>query len=180
MTTVTPAGIRFHPGSLVVPAEAVHTTPLGYDRDGIPIGAPLPLAASTELVQRLSGCGEVVVAFEGKLGDTLLALSGVRAVLDWLRLRSVRVAVRAAGPYAGLIARTGLLTRPQATAPSGWRAVIGDRAGVETHGSEATVSLVFDRATAALTPTCPPVTTWPWSVDSASACLAQHPSLPPS
>ncbi|MEU6987997.1 glycosyltransferase family 9 protein [Streptomyces sp. NPDC046324] len=146
MNAVAPAGIRFHHGSLVVPAGAVHTTPLGYDRDSVPVGAPLPLAASAELVHRLSGCGELVVAFEGKLGDTLLALSGVRAVLDWLRLRSVRVAVRAVGPHAGLIARTGLITRPQATTPSGWRAVLGDRPGIEAHGSEAAASVVLDPA----------------------------------
>ncbi|MFJ4870891.1 glycosyltransferase family 9 protein [Streptomyces sp. NPDC088757] len=162
MTTVAPAGIRFHHGSLAVPAGAVHTTPLGYDRDDIPLGAPLPLAASTELVHRLGGCGEVVVAFEGKLGDTLLALSGVRAALDWLRLRSVRVAVRVVGPYAGLIARTGLIAQPQAAAPSGRRAVIGDRAGVETHGSEAAVNLVLD-------PGAPPC----WSTDGRA-----HPDLP--
>ncbi|MGW3558051.1 glycosyltransferase family 9 protein [Streptomyces sp. NPDC000963] len=162
MTAVASAGIRFHHGSLVIPAGAVHTTPLGYDRDSVPIGAPLPLAASTELVHRLSGCGEVVVAFEGKLGDTLLALSGIRATLDWLRLRSVRVAVRAVGPYAGLIARTGLITQPQATAPSGWRTVIGDRAGVEAHGSTATVNLVLD-------PAAPPC----WSTDDRA-----HPDLP--
>lgn len=76
MTALAPAGIRFHHGSLIIPAGAVHTTPLGYDRDSVPVGAPLPLAASAELVHRLSGCGEIVVAFEGKLGDTLLALSG--------------------------------------------------------------------------------------------------------
>ncbi|MFD9716034.1 glycosyltransferase family 9 protein [Streptomyces sp. NPDC059076] len=162
MTAVAPAGIRFHPGSVVIPAGAVHTTPLGYDRDSIPVGAPLPLAASAELVHRLSGCGEVVAAFEGKLGDTLLALSGVRAILDWLRLRSVRVAVRAVGPYAGLIARTGLITRPQATAPNGHRAVIGDRAGIEAHGSTAAVSLVLD-------PAAPPC----WSTDGRA-----HPNLP--
>ncbi|MFB6503930.1 glycosyltransferase family 9 protein [Streptomyces sp. NPDC002466] len=162
MTAVAPAGIRFHPGSLVVPAEAVHTTPLGYDRDGIPIGAPLPLSASTELVHRLSGCGEVVVAFEGKLGDTLLALSGVRAVLDWLRLRSVRVTVRAVGTYAGLIARTGLIPQPQANPPNGWRAVIGDRTGIEAQGSTAAVSLVLD-------PAAPPC----WSTDGHA-----HPDLP--
>ncbi|MFF5718555.1 glycosyltransferase family 9 protein [Streptomyces buecherae] len=162
MTAVAPAGIRFHRGPLVVPAGAVHTTPLGYDRDSVPIGAPLPLAASAELAHRLSGCGEVVVAFEGKLGDSLLALSGVRAVLDWLRLRSVRVAVQAVGPYMGLIARTGLTTRPQATAPSGRRAVIGDRAGIEVHGSEAAVNLVLDPAT----PPC-------WSTDGRA-----HPDLP--
>ncbi|MGA5196223.1 glycosyltransferase family 9 protein [Streptomyces exfoliatus] len=162
MTVVAPAGIRFHQGSLVVPAGAVHTTPLGYDRDSVPIGAPLPLAASAELVHRLSGCGEIVVAFEGKLGDSLLALSGVRAVLDWLRLRSVRVAVRAVGQYAGLIARTGLITQPQATPPNGWRAVIGDRTGIEAHGSEAAVSLVLD-------PAAPPC----WSSDGRA-----HPDLP--
>ncbi|MFF7848523.1 glycosyltransferase family 9 protein [Streptomyces sp. NPDC007910] len=162
MTAVAPAGVRFHHGSLVIPAGAVHTTPLGYDRDSVPIGAPLPLAASAELVHRLSGCGEVVVAFEGKLGDTLLALSGVRAVLDWLRLRSVRVAVRAVGPYAGLIARTGLITKPQPAPPSGWRAVIGDRTGIEAHGSEAVVSLVLD-------PAAPPC----WSTDGRA-----HPGLP--
>lgn len=162
MTTVAPAGIRFHHGSLVIPTGAVHTTPLGYDRGGVPVGAPLPLAATTELVHRLSGCGEVVVAFEGKLGDTLLALSGVRSVLDWLRLRSVRVAVRAAGPYTGLIARTGLITQPQASTPSGWRAVIGDRPGIEAHGSKAAVSLVLDPAT----PPC-------WASDSRA-----HPDLP--
>ncbi|OII62167.1 glycosyl transferase [Streptomyces sp. CC53] len=162
MTAVAPAGIRFHHGSLVIPAGAVHTTPLGYDRDSVPIGAPLPLAASAELVHRLSGCGEVVVAFDGKLGDTLLALSGVRAVLDWLRLRSVRVTVRAVGPYAGLIARTGLIRQPQATTPSGWRAVIGDRPGIEAHGSEAAVSLVLD-------PAAPPC----WSTDGRA-----HPDLP--
>ncbi|WP_405616562.1 lipopolysaccharide heptosyltransferase family protein [Streptomyces sp. NBC_01511] len=147
---------------MVIPAGAVHTTPLGYDRDSVPAGAPLSLAASAELVHRLSGCGEVVAVFEGKLGDTLLALSGVRAVLDWLRLRSVRVAVRAVGPYAGLIARTGLITRPQATAPNGHRAVIGDHAGIEAHGSTAAVSLVLD-------PAAPPC----WSTDGRA-----HPDLP--
>ncbi|MFE3074268.1 glycosyltransferase family 9 protein [Streptomyces sp. NPDC059247] len=161
MTAVAPAGIRFHHGSLAVPAGAIHTTPLGYDRDSVPIGAPLPLAPSAELVHRLSGCGEIVVAFEGKLGDTLLALSGVRAVLDRLRLRSVRVTVRAVGPYEALIARTGLITQPQDTTPSGRRAVIGDRTGIEAHGSGAAVSLVLD-------PAAPPC----WSSDGRA-----HPDL---
>ncbi|MFD4814606.1 lipopolysaccharide heptosyltransferase family protein, partial [Streptomyces sp. NPDC058418] len=136
MTAVASAGIRFHPGSQVIPAGAVHTTPLGYDRDGFPVGAPLPLPASAELVDRLSGCGEIEVAFEGKLGDTLLALSAVRALVDWLHVRSVSVVVRAVGPYAGLIARTGLSTQPPVTAPSGRRAVFGDRAGVEARAAE--------------------------------------------
>lgn len=162
MSSVAPPGVRFHHGCMVVPAEAVHTTPLGYDRGSVSLGAPLPLPASAEFVHRLSGCGEVVVAFEGKLGDTLLALSGVRAVLDWLRLRSVRTSVRAVGPYAGLIARTGLLAQLPVTTPHGRRAVIGDRAGIEAHGSEAVVSLVLD-------PAAPPC----WSSDGRA-----HPDLP--
>ncbi|MGI5530984.1 hypothetical protein ACQEVX_27460 [Streptomyces syringium] len=128
-----------------------------------------------------------MVAFDGKLGDTLLALSGVCALLDWLRLRSVRVAVRAVGPYAGLIARAGLITKPQTTRPSGWRAVIGDRTGIETHGSEAAVRLVLDPAAAPCWssdsrahPDLPPVTTWRWSAASASAWPTQRPSLPRS
>ncbi|MFE9461577.1 glycosyltransferase family 9 protein [Streptomyces californicus] len=162
MSSVAPPGVRFHHGCMVVPAEAVHTTPLGYDRGSVSLGAPLPLPASAEFVHRLSGCGEVVVAFEGKLGDTLLALSGVRAVLDWLRLRSVRASVRAVGPYAGLIARTGLIAHHPVTTPHGRRAVIGDRAGIEAHGSEAVVSLILD-------PAAPPC----WSSDGRA-----HPDLP--
>ncbi|WP_260637102.1 glycosyltransferase family 9 protein [Streptomyces angustmyceticus] len=146
MNAVAPAGIRLQHGARAVPAGPVHTTPLGYDRDGIPVGAPLPLPASAELVRHLSGCGEIDVAFEGKLGDTLLALSGVRAVVDWLQLCSVRVAIRAVGPYADLIARAGLLTRPRGTRPSGWRAAIGDRPGTEAHGSKTAVNLVLDPA----------------------------------
>ncbi|MFG2827387.1 hypothetical protein ACGFWI_07990 [Streptomyces sp. NPDC048434] len=100
MTTATSAGVRFHSGSEAIPAASVHTTPLGYDRDDVPVGAPLPVPAAAALVDRLSGCGEIEVAFEGKLGDTLLALSTVRALLDWLRLRSIPVTVRAVGAYA--------------------------------------------------------------------------------
>lgn len=162
MSAVASAGIRFHSGSQVTSAEAVHTTPLGYDRNNIPVGAPLPVPPSAELVRRLGGCGAIEVAFEGKLGDTLLALSGVRAVLDWLRLRSVHVTVRAVGPYAGLIARAGLLTEPRTTTPSGWRAVAGDRTGAESHGSQPAANLVLD-------PAAPPC----WSSDGRA-----HPDLP--
>ncbi|MEU8914764.1 glycosyltransferase family 9 protein [Streptomyces nigrescens] len=162
MTTVASAGIRFHSGSQAIPAAAVHTTPLGYDRRDIPVGVPLPVPASAALVDRLSGCGEIEVAFEGKLGDTLLALSTVRALLDWLRLRSILVAVRAVGPYAALMARSGLVTRTPATALRGRRAVIGDRAGVEARASEAVVGLVCD-------PGSPPC----WSSDGCA-----HPDLP--
>ncbi|MFE0423350.1 glycosyltransferase family 9 protein [Streptomyces sp. NPDC058953] len=162
MTSIASAAIRFRPGSRAVPAGAVHTTPLGYDRADLPVGVPLPVPASAELVHRLSGCGEILVAFEGKLGDTLLALSAVRALVEWLRLRSVRVVIRAVGPYTGLITRTGLITCPTVTTPCGRRAVIGDRAGVEQHGADAAVNVVCD-------PAAPPC----WSSDGRA-----HPDLP--
>lgn len=162
MTTAASAGVRFHSGLEAIPAASVHTTPLGYDRDDIPVGAPLPVPASAAFVDRLSGCGEIEVAFEGKLGDTLLALSTVRALLDWLRLRSITVTVRAIGPYAALMARSGLVTRPSTTAPRGWRAVVGDRAGVEARASESVAGLVCD-------PAAPPC----WSSEGLA-----HPDLP--
>ncbi|MDT9683705.1 glycosyltransferase family 9 protein [Streptomyces sp. TRM76323] len=162
MTTVASAGIRFHPGSQVFPSGTIHTTPLGYDRAGVPIGTPLPLPASAELVGRLSTCDEIEVAFEGKLGDTLLALAAVRALTHWLRLRAIPVSVRAVGPYAGLIARTGAVTRDPVTVATGRRVVIGDRAAVEARASGAAVVLVCD-------PTAPPC----WSSDG-----RPYPDLP--
>lgn len=78
MSTLASAGNRFHPGTQIHPAGAIHTTPLGYDRIDLPVGTPLPIPASTELVDPLNTCGEMEVAFAGKLGDTLLALSAVR------------------------------------------------------------------------------------------------------
>ncbi|MER6011553.1 glycosyltransferase family 9 protein [Streptomyces bluensis] len=146
MTAVAPAGFRFHFGAQIIAAEAVHTTPLGYERSSVPAGVPLPIPASAELVDRLSRCSEVEVAFEGKLGDTLLALSAVRALTEWLGLRSTSLTVRATGPYAGLIARSGLVTRTPATASDGRRAVIGDRAAIQARASAASVSLVCDPA----------------------------------
>lgn len=164
MTTVAPAGVRFYPGSQAVPAGAVHTTPLGYDRAGIPVGTPLPVPASAELVDRLSRCGEVEVAFNGKLGDALLALSAVRALTDWLGLRpsSAPVTVRAVGPYAGLIARSGLVMQAPVAASNGKRAVIGDWTAIQAHAAEAAVSLVCD-------PAAPPC----WSSDGRA-----YPDLP--
>ncbi|MDH2390872.1 glycosyltransferase family 9 protein [Streptomyces sp. HNM0663] len=162
MSTVASAGVRFHSGSQIIPAGAVHTTPLGYDRADIPVGAPLPAPASAELVDRLSTCDEIEVAFDGRLGDTLLALAAVRAVTDWLRLRSARVIVRAMGPYAGLIARAGLITQEPDATSTGRRAVIGDRIAVEARAPGAAVSLICD-------PAAPPC----WASDGRS-----HPDLP--
>jgi hypothetical protein len=153
VTTLTPAGIAFRPGTQMHSAHTVHTTPLGYDRASIPVGAQLPMPASAELVDRLNTCDEIEVSFHGKLGDTLLALAAVRALTEWHALRALSTTVRATGPYAQLIARTGLLTYTSCDALDsdtgagvGRRAVIGDRVGIETRGPQAAVSVVCDPA----------------------------------
>lgn len=155
MTATVTSGARLCPGAEAFAENAVHTTPLGYDRQNLAAGAPLPLAPSAELVHRLSECDEVLVSFQGRLGDSLLALSAVRALHDWYRLRSVaRPPFRVEGPYAALLARSGLFTG-SSTAPSGRRvAVVGDRESVAHHQSEAHVSIVCD-------PAAPPC----WSTD---------------
>ncbi|MET7800492.1 glycosyltransferase family 9 protein [Streptomyces decoyicus] len=154
-------GAQYHPGSQIIPAEAIHTTPLGYDRASIPAGTPLPIPASAELTDQLSRCSEVEVAFHGKLGDTLLALAAVRALTEWLGL-SAPPTVRAFGPYAGLITRSGLVTQAPSAASNGRHAVIGDRAAIGEQAEEATMSLVCD-------PAAPPC----WSGDGRA-----HPDLP--
>lgn len=155
MTAATTTGVRFCPGAEYVPARSVHNTPLGYDRQSLAVGAPLPVPASAELVDRLNECDEILVSFQGKLGDSLLALAAVRAVSDWFGQRSTTSPpVRAEGPYAQLIARSGLLTGPPGPAPRGRFAVIGDRDSVERHQHAAHVSIVCD-------PAAPPC----WSTD---------------
>ncbi|MDX3025954.1 glycosyltransferase family 9 protein [Streptomyces acidiscabies] len=153
MTTLTPARTAFRPGTQIHSAHTVHTTPLGYDRASIPVGTQLPVPAAAELVDRLSTCDEIEVSFHGKLGDTLLALAALRALTEWRALRALPTTVRATGPYTQIIARSGLLTPAPADAPdagagagAGRRAVIGDRAGVETRGAQAAVSVVCDPA----------------------------------
>lgn len=147
MTAAVTTGVRFCPGAEYVAADTVHTTPLGYDRQSLAVGAPLPVPTSAELVDRLNECDAILVSFQGKLGDSLLALAAVRAVSDWFGLRSTTCPpVRAEGPYAQLIARSGLLTGPPGTTPHGRFAVIGDRESVGRHQHAAHVSIICDPA----------------------------------
>lgn len=125
---------RFIPGWQPFTAHRVSGAPLGYDRLGTPVGAALPVS-DAGLVHGLAGCDEVVVAFAGKLGDTLLALSAVRAVTDWLQLNQpgLPVASRGYGPYAALLTGLGLGigsgTR-LASRAGGRRVVVGDQDGI--------------------------------------------------
>ncbi|WP_258534688.1 glycosyltransferase family 9 protein [Streptomyces sp. PT12] len=146
-------------------AQEVHRTPLGYDRASLAVGTPLPLPASNALVEGLSHATTVELAFHGKLGDSLLALSTARAALDWLarRVDTSPVSVHASGPHAVLVRRTSLVTQTvPSTSPKGFRLLIGDRAGIAARGAEAATSLVCD-------PAAPPC----WSADGVA-----HTALP--
>lgn len=157
------SGVRFCPGTETFAAEDVHATPLGYDRHGLAQGAPLPLPASHGLVDQLADCDEVLVSFDGKLGDSLLALAAVRALHDWFTLRlGTCPPFRAEGAYAALAWRSGLIAREQ-SGPAGDRVVVvGDRASVAKHEATTVASIVCD-------PAAPPC----WSADGLA-----HPDMP--
>ncbi|MFI0718316.1 glycosyltransferase family 9 protein [Streptomyces sp. NPDC021224] len=148
MTAPVTNGVRFCPGAEVFDEDAVHTTPLGYDRQRLAPGTPLPMPASAELADRLAECDEVLVSFGGKLGDSLLALATVRAVRDWFDQSRPHASrpFHAEGPYAALIARSGLVTGPLTQPPHGRYAVIGDPESVARHQTEAYASVVCDPA----------------------------------
>jgi len=118
-------------------AETLTTTPLGYDRDSLPTGEPLPGVTVGGLKPALDQCDEVVFSFEGKLGDTILAFAAVTAVLDYLKLsRPTRQPiVRVRGPYGALFGQLASLesfdVREVDPVPRAARTVlVGDRRGV--------------------------------------------------
>lgn len=124
-------------GAQRVPVDGLATTPLGYDRDTLSAGETLQGIKAGELKATLDQCDEVVLSFDGKLGDTLLAFGAVAAILDYLKLgRPARLPiVRALGPYAALLNQTGVLdsfdVREVVPAPETARTVlVGDRQGV--------------------------------------------------
>lgn len=166
MTHAALGDLAFHHGTQRITADAVHTTPLGYDREALSVGAPLPVAPSQGLTERLGRCTEVEIAFRGKLGDSLLALSTARAVLDWLALRPgaapTPVHVRASGPYTDLVARTGLINQEHPRVSGAHRVIVTDRGGAQTAADEQHLTLLCD-------PAAPPC----WSSNGTA-----HPALP--
>jgi hypothetical protein len=156
------AGVRQHLGTARYRDTDVHCTPLGYQRQQLDTGSEVVPAASTGLTSRLARCDGVEAAFHGKLGDSLLALSGVRAAAEWLALdRGRPVACTASGPHAPLIERTALTTRAATSPPGGARAVVTDP-GAAAASQSAPATLVLD-------PAVPPC----WSSDGRA-----HPDLP--
>ena len=125
-----------HGADRVLAANLV-SVPIGYVRDQIAPGDPLPVSAADELRVTLDRCDEVILAFDGKLGDTLLAFGAVTAVLSYLTMaRPDRLpAIGVHGPHPALFERIGLLeyfeirgdAEPLASASA---VVVGDRRGV--------------------------------------------------
>lgn len=119
------------------PAAGLVTVLIGYARDQIAPGEPLPGAVASDLRDVLDRCDEVTLVFNGKLGDTLLAFGAVAAVLSYLTMaRPDRLpAIGVHGPHATLFERLGLLecfdvrsgAEPLAATSA---VVIGDRHGV--------------------------------------------------
>ncbi|HEV2634533.1 MAG TPA: glycosyltransferase family 9 protein [Actinocrinis sp.] len=131
------AGPAFFRGSPRVPADGLVTKPLGYVRDELGPGEPLPGISASGLPSTLKQCDEVVLSFGGKLGDTLLAFGAVAAVLSYLELiRPDNLpVVRILGQYAALFDQLSSLesfdVRDIDPAPAAARTVVvGDRHGV--------------------------------------------------
>ena len=127
----------FSRGTDPVPAANLVSVPIGYVRDQIAPGDPLPVSAVDEFRVMLDRCDEVILTFAGKLGDTLLAFGAVTAVLSYLTMtRLDRLpAIRVHGPHAALFERLGLLeyfdARGEAEPPAAASTVaVGDRHGV--------------------------------------------------
>jgi glycosyl transferase family 9 (putative heptosyltransferase) len=124
-------------GSTHVPAHGLITTPLGYLRDELRPGESLPGASASGLPSALEQCDELVLSFNGKLGDTLLAFGAVAAVLDYLELvRPDRLPiVRISGQHASLFGQLSALdpfdVRDAGPVPAAARTLVaGDRQGM--------------------------------------------------
>lgn len=129
----------FHRGAVRLPTDGLVTKPLGYLRDEFEPGDALPVVVVNGLADALKRCDEVVLSFDGKLGDTLLALGAVAAVLNYLELiRLDRLpAIRTRGPHRGLFDQLSMLGRfdvrgDTTSPPSASTVLIGDRQGLST------------------------------------------------
>jgi ADP-heptose:LPS heptosyltransferase len=136
---------RVHDGRARCPGTALHTVPLGYDRKTLPVGQQLPVPPSVDLAARIAACSQIEIALHGKLGDSLLALSAVRAVAEWIALRRrLPVPITITGPYTHLFARTTLARIDLLSQSQHRQAIVADRAGADARGSEAGTLLLVD------------------------------------
>ena len=129
----------FSRGAARVPAAGTVTMPMGYLREKLQPGEPLPGLVPRGLPEVFARCDELVISFSGKLGDTLLAFGAVAAVLKYLELiRPERLPlVRIRGPHTTLFDHLDVLdqfdVRTTEPIPATARTVlIGDRSGTST------------------------------------------------
>ncbi|WP_304453909.1 glycosyltransferase family 9 protein [Nocardiopsis sp. YSL2] len=100
--------------------------PLGYDREATPVGETLPGHPDHELRRALDRCARIVVAFDGKLGDSLLAFGAVTAITDALSLLGRSVPLTTRGRYGSLYP-TGRMTGSYGCS---LRLIVGDEPGI--------------------------------------------------
>jgi hypothetical protein len=122
-----------------MPAASTVTTPMGYLREELQPGDPLPGLVPRGLPEVFARCDELVLSFTGKLGDTLLAFGAVAAMLKYLELiRPERLPlVRIRGPHTTLFDSLDVLDQfdVRTTEPNPGTArtvLVGDRSGTTT------------------------------------------------
>lgn len=119
--------VRRHWGGTAYTPGQVRSEPLGYDREVFPVGRALPEPPDHLLRRAVERCGQVVVAFQGKLGDSLLAFGAVAAVTDALALNGRTVPLSTVGRYGRLYPVTPSAPYPRRSSP---RLIVGDEFGV--------------------------------------------------
>lgn len=115
--------------------SALGGVPLGYDRALLAPGERLPKAKDTALGAALRESGQIIAAFNGKLGDALLAFPVVRALTEAHSLLTGRsVSAVAVGRHAGLLTRTCLTAQGARSPGSEPAIVVGDESGIAQAG----------------------------------------------
>ncbi|WP_028650000.1 glycosyltransferase family 9 protein [Nocardiopsis sp. CNT312] len=125
MITDTAPATR-HWGHTSYTSAQVSGFPLGYDREATPVAATIPGTPDRPLRRALERCAGVVAAFDGKLGDSLLALGAVAAITDALDVLGRNVPLTTVGRY-GHLYPTGWTNGVRASPP---RLIVGDEPGL--------------------------------------------------
>lgn len=126
MKAAFPSVTRHWGETFYTPAQTLSEF-LGYDRKAVSIGRSLPIPPDHRLQRTLKRCEQVMVAFDGKLGDALLAFAAVVAITDALALDGRTVPLRMLGRYGQLYPGTPLASSMQRSSP---RLIVGDEPGV--------------------------------------------------
>lgn len=115
-----------HLGSTVYTPEQVISIPLGYDRAATPVGETLPGHPEHELRRALDRCVRLVVALDGKLGDSLLAFGTVTAITDALSHLGRSVPLTTLGRHGSLYPKR----RTAGSRRRSPRLIVGDEPGI--------------------------------------------------